>query len=65
MSIPRWGDGMFKQVKRLCLTAMQADDGASEDGESGNILVMFACSLFVLIFLIFLAVDVSIFFCLK
>lgn len=59
MSIPRWGDGMFKQVKRLRLTAMQADDGASEDGESGNILVMFACSLFVLIFFIGLAVDVS------
>lgn len=59
MSIPRWGDGMFKQVRMLCLTAMQADDGASEDGESGNILVMFACSLFVLIFFIGLAVDVS------
>ena len=50
---------MFKQVKRLRLTAMQADDGASEDGESGNILVMFACSLFVLIFFIGVAVDVS------
>ena len=58
MSIPRRGDGMFKQVQALRSTAMRAD-GASEDGESGNILVMFACSLIVLIFFIGLAVDVS------
>lgn len=58
MSIPRWGDGMFKQVQALRSAAMRAD-GASEDGESGNILVMFACSLIVLIFFIGLAVDVS------
>ena len=58
MSIPRRGDGMFKQVQALRSAAMRAD-GASEDGESGNILVMFACSLIVLIFFIGLAVDVS------
>ena len=34
-------------------------DGASEDGESGNILVMFACSLIVLVFFIGLTIDVS------
>lgn len=49
---------MFKQVQALRSAAMRAD-GASEDGESGNILVMFACSLIVLIFFIGLAVDVS------
>ena len=58
MSIPRGGDGMFKQVHVLRSTAIGAD-GAPEDGESGNILVMFACSLIVLIFFIGLTVDVS------
>lgn len=58
MFIPRRGDGMFKQVQALRSAAMRAD-GASEEGESGNILVMFACSLIVLIFFIGLAVDVS------
>ena len=58
MFIPRRGDGMFKQVQALRSAAMRAD-GAPEDGESGNILVMFACSLIVLIFFIGLTVDVS------
>lgn len=58
MFIPRRGDGMFKQVQALRSAAMRAD-GASEDGESGNILVMFACSLIVLVFFIGLTIDVS------
>ena len=49
---------MFKQVQALRSAAMRAD-GASEDGESGNILVMFACSLIVLVFFIGLTIDVS------
>ena len=58
MFISRRGDGMFKQVQALRSAAMRAD-GASEDGESGNILVMFACSLIVLVFFIGLTIDVS------
>ena len=58
MSISRWGDGMFKQVHAL-RSAMMWVDGASDEGEDGNIIVMFACSLIVLIFFIGLAVDVS------
>lgn len=58
MFIPRRGDGMFKQVQAMRSAAMRAD-GASEDGESGNILVMFACSLIVLVFFIGLTIDVS------
>ena len=58
MFIPRRGDGMFKQVQAMRSAAMRAD-GASEDGESGSILVMFACSLIVLVFFIGLTIDVS------